>query len=133
MNLQNKISFRVPTIEDRELIFNWRNLKEIIALSSSQLPVSWEDHVKWFANLMIEENKLMFLIEENFMPIGQVNFKLSDTNIAPISIYLEPNSTGRGLGAYLIETACIIAKKKWGDDITIVAKYVSKTLEVKSI
>ena len=42
------LELRAANDLDAKLLFNWRNMDEIILLSASQLPVAWKDHQKWF-------------------------------------------------------------------------------------
>jgi RimJ/RimL family protein N-acetyltransferase len=112
--MNENLYFREALIEDEKLIFQWRNIDEIIALSSSQLPVSWNEHINWFREALSNPNKLILIIVEDSKPIGQVRFDKSENGKASnISIYLIPDSTGKGRGAFIIHQACLYASKKW--------------------
>ena len=127
------LKFREANINDVELIFNWRNLPEIIALSSSQKSVSWSQHVIWFEKAIKHNNSLIMIIFDDELPIGQVRFDLLDTNNnkAEISIYLVAKATGQGHGANLIKNACYYAKHRWPRLLQVTAEI--REVNIRSI
>ncbi len=108
-------AFRLRDIEanDRELLFEWRNIPEIISLSSNQRSVSWAEHVVWFDKIVSNDRYYVKIITEEERPIGQVRFEMTDKTTAQIGIYLIPSSVGQGRGSRLIGEASALAKQKW--------------------
>jgi len=109
----NALSFRALEDNDRELLFEWRNIPEIISLSANQRPVSWAEHLAWFDKVISNARYYVAIISEGMRPIGQIRFEKTDENIAEIGIYLIPSSVGQGRGSYLISHATLLAKHKW--------------------
>lgn len=86
---------------DRELLFLWRNLPEIIDLSASQTSVEWCQHQAWFDGALGDGNPVVYIVLEDRNPIGQIRFDLVGRK-ATMSIYLIGKNPGRGRGASLI-------------------------------
>jgi ribosomal protein S18 acetylase RimI-like enzyme len=103
-----KPNVHLRRLEPRDLllVFEWRNLPLIIELSSSQQPVTWEQHTAWFPRVLSSDDCLVFIIEHNGQPVGQARFDLDDGPSAIISIYLLPEHCGHGLGTAALQLAC---------------------------
>ena len=104
----SKIRLRPAAPEHCELVFGWRNLPEIVDLSSSRRQVSASEHREWYKSVLIDQNRPMFLIEESGSPVGLIRFEINNSNEAEISVYLIPGMTGRGIGALAILIGCDI-------------------------
>lgn len=107
------LSFRALEDNDRELLFEWRNIPEIISLSANQRPVSWAEHLVWFDKVISDAKYYVVIISEERRPIGQIRFEKTDESTAEIGIYLIPSSVGQGRGSCLINQATLLAKHKW--------------------
>ena len=103
---QTNIHLRPASHEDCDLLFKWRNLPEIINLSSSRRKVSHAEHKFWFQSVLENSNKLIFIIEEGGLPVGQIRFDINIDGEAEISIYLIPGQGGRGIGGFAISIGC---------------------------
>jgi len=99
--------------EDKKTLFQWRNLDEIVALSSTRRHITWEEHCLWFNKALEGSRCMVFLVEANSKPVGLVRFDAKETHGSTISIYLIPGETGKGRGAALIRGACIRAVSIW--------------------
>jgi len=102
----SKIRLRPAAPEHCELVFGWRNLPEIVDLSSSRRQVSASEHREWYKSVLIDQNKPMFLIEESGSPVGLIRFEVNNSNEAEISVYLIPGKTGKGIGVLAISVGC---------------------------
>lgn len=110
---KNTLRFRPVSTEDLNLVYEWRNYPEIVALSASGSKVTWEEHVAWFSNLLANPDKLLLIIEDDGRPIGQVRFDKVECDALIMGIYLVPSMVGQGRGKSLIKSACAYAKTKW--------------------
>jgi RimJ/RimL family protein N-acetyltransferase len=117
-------SLRNATAEDTQVVFQWRNNPWIIALSSTQSQVAWEEHVAWFNNILISSQHLVFIIElEAGVNVGVVRLDLiEDNSQALITVYLMPEFTGKGIGVSAIVNACFNAFFEW--DIHSIHAYI---------
>jgi RimJ/RimL family protein N-acetyltransferase len=100
-------------MQDAEMVFHWRNDSFIVSLSSSQRMVYWEEHLKWFEDIVNDDSKIMFIIEKEGQPLGQVRFDKADENICAITVYMLREFTGKGYGVKAIEIGCLQIFDLW--------------------
>ena len=98
----SEIIVRPASFDDVDLLFHWRNLPEIIKLSSSRRSVSWPEHTSWLSSSLESDCIKIFIAQVNGVPIGQVRLEFGNS-IAWLSIYLLPAFCGMGYGTYLIK------------------------------
>ncbi len=99
--------------DDKDLLFNWRNMDQIVALSSTQRKVEYTEHSKWFSSVLNSDNILAFIIENDSQnSIGHLRFEKYNNNECTITVYLVPSRTGKGLGTEAILKGCIVASKR---------------------
>ncbi len=80
--------------------------------STSQTPVTWEEHRAWFNHALNDPDHLIFIVVQGEEPIGQVRFDRRDET-AVISVYLVEDRTGKGLGVEAIRRGTQAAFKEW--------------------
>ena len=107
------LTLRLARNEDKEMLFQWRNMDEIVALGSTQRCVTWEEHSLWFDQALRGKLITLFLVEANEVPIGLVRFDAKGKHGCIISTYLIPGETGKGRGVVIIQEACIRAVTAW--------------------
>lgn len=127
LNFEN-LSFRKINSNDKKLLYRWRNLNEIVILSSSQKKVTWKEHNKWFDETILDINTKIYIILNYLDPIGQVKFQKSADNECQIGIYLIADNVGKGMGPYIIDKSCKLIKKKW-NNIKIINAEIRKKNE----
>lgn len=116
---EGSISLRAATMEDREMVFHWRNDPFIVAHGSSHREVGWEEHRKWFDETISGGKRRMFIVLDIENPVGQVRFDRESRNDCIISIYLLRTFTGRGWGVHAIDEACAAIFAAWDVDRVI--------------
>lgn len=96
---------RPAVAEDCPLVYQWANDPETRAVSFSRAPIAWDEHCRWFAERLSDPAHI-FLIAVNGVgkPLGQVRFAVTDRE-AVISVSLDKNLRGAGLGVRLIRQA----------------------------
>ncbi len=100
------IRLRPAVFEDVEMVFRWRNDPFIITRSGSQETVNRNEHLEWFRNAIDSDRQIMFIIEKENEPIGQVRFDRYAEGTYIIAAYLLQDFTGKGDGITAIETGC---------------------------
>lgn len=88
---------RDATIDDELLIFKWRNIDTLVALSSQQQKVTLKEHQNWFRKKIVDLNCKLFIIQYKNKGIGLIRIE-SDQKECNVSIYLIPGYEGRGFG-----------------------------------
>ncbi|MFZ0862832.1 MAG: GNAT family N-acetyltransferase [Candidatus Sulfotelmatobacter sp.] len=106
------ISLRQARPDDMERIFHWRNNPFLMKRSTTQVPVSWEEHRAWFTRALNNPDQLIFIVVQRDEPIGQVRFDRNKDR-AVISVYLVEERTGKGLGIEAIRQGTRAAFQEW--------------------
>jgi UDP-2,4-diacetamido-2,4,6-trideoxy-beta-L-altropyranose hydrolase len=139
------IELRRANLNDSRMLFGWRNLPEIIALSGSGQSVTWAEHEKWFSRRLDEEQRLLYIVVWREEPVGQVRLDRAEDDRdlwkasakfighAVVSIYLLPEKTGLGLGPVALSRVCRLGFDQWNDLTTVVAFVLSKNLPAERL
>lgn len=112
---ENAITLRPATLEDREMVFRWRNDPFIVAHGSWHRAIEWEDHAKWFAETVRGTSRQMFIVLHGDEPVGQIRFDRKQSDCV-ISVYLMSPFTGRGWGTQAIRVGCEKIFQMWDVD-----------------
>lgn len=106
--LERFILLREAHEDDCEMIYKWANDPNTRAASFSTGPIAWEEHIQWFGRTFINPDCMLFIaLDIEGHPVGQVRFEMdgsdgSDRSEATISISIDSNFRGRGLGSLVI-------------------------------
>lgn len=106
------IGLRPVVPGDMERIFEWRNNPFLMKRSTSQAPVTWEEHRSWFGHALQNPDQKLLMILQGEEPIGQIRFDRHGT-IAVISVYLVEEKTGKGLGIEAVRRGTQAAFTEW--------------------
>ncbi|MEM7565249.1 MAG: GNAT family N-acetyltransferase [Pseudomonadota bacterium] len=120
------LKLREAEHRDVRQLFEWRNLPEIIDLGVTKKSVGWQEHLSWFERVLDGNSILIWIIEYEDRPIGQVRFDAINNQEAEISIYLIPGETGKGRGSVVIALACKRIKTVWKDLKSVDARILSE-------
>lgn len=112
-SVESQISLRPATMDDREMVFRWRNDPFILAHGSLHRGVSWEEHDRWFEGTILERDRKMFIVLQQSIPIGQIRFDREDRRDCIVSVYLLEAFTGRGWGVQAIRIGCALVFQAW--------------------
>ena len=101
-----------PLSPESQLMWKWRNDPITRSMSRSTSPISLEEHLKWYEKAITDPTKtLLFAYNEEKM-IGVVRFDSTKPQIATISINLDPDLRGKGLGKAVLFAACSYGYRK---------------------
>jgi RimJ/RimL family protein N-acetyltransferase len=95
------------------MIFRWRNDPFIVARSTSQKLVGWDEHRAWYEATLLRDDRVICIAEHNGEPIGLSRFDRVDEASCVISVYLLEEFTGRGLGVETIRQSCATLFREW--------------------
>jgi RimJ/RimL family protein N-acetyltransferase len=107
------IELRPAAPGDAEMIFRWRNDPFIVARSTSQKLVAWDEHRVWYNATLLRDDRLILIAEQEGVPIGLARFDRVDAASCVISVYLLEEFTGRGLGVETIWRSCDALFGEW--------------------
>lgn len=100
MNLAD-IQLRAATLDDSQLLFEWRNHPSIRAISTNSAPIQWESHQQWFNKALQNVNRPIYIAEYADVEVGVIRFDIDGAQ-AEVSLFLAPDLKGRGLGTQLL-------------------------------
>ncbi len=100
--LGRELNLRMAGENDSRLLFKWADDPVARAASFHSAAISWDDHVRWFAE-RLQDTQSVIYIGENAAgePVGVVRFQIKDEN-AVLSINVAPEFRGQGWGRDLI-------------------------------
>jgi UDP-2,4-diacetamido-2,4,6-trideoxy-beta-L-altropyranose hydrolase len=84
--------------KDARLVWEWVQDPIVRAASFSSAPIPWEDHLRWFSNVLADPQRIMYMLtnaQEDLL--GQIRFDLEEHD-ATVSISLAPHARGYGYG-----------------------------------
>lgn len=96
------ITTRLANLDDCKLYFDWTNDPLTRQQSFNSEPIIFEQHEVWFNRRLSDENSVLYVIEFNKNPMGQIRFQI-DNNTATISYSLDKNYRGKGLGFWILK------------------------------
>jgi len=102
---------RRATIDDLDMVINWRNSPEVMEQSSGQRQVTREEHIRFFHETIVGETRLLWIINPN---AGTVRVDRHGER-ATISIYVLKEFQGQGKGTTSLISACRDAFAHWDD------------------
>ena len=99
----------IRLVEKRDCLdlWKWRNDSKTIANSISKSAVSYSSHFKWFNNMINEADSEIFIAydKKEKTRIGMVRFEKKYRNIIEVSINMNPDFRGRGLGRKFLSSS----------------------------
>ena len=103
--LRPSLSIRIACQDDAALLFSWRNDERTRRYFFDPSPVDFLSHLNWFRDVLNRtDTKLLVICRSATNPVGCVRFDFFEHK-AKLSIYLNPDLQGQGLGAASIEGA----------------------------
>ena len=104
-----KITQRTATLSDGAILLNWRNDKSTRKFSRQSEKISLDEHNEWLtARLKRVGAEPFYLFDSEFGAIGMSRLDAlpESTNKYEISILVEPNQHGKGLGTRILSLTC---------------------------
>lgn len=99
-----RLQLRLATAADARLLFGWRNDPRTRRHSRNAAELELGQHLQWFDRALADGRRLLLLGCLGTTPVGCVRFDLDATS-AEVSIYLDPDRQGGGLGRSLLRAA----------------------------
>lgn len=100
------LTLRPATADDAATAFPWRNAPATRAASFNPQPLTFAGHRAWFLAALADPRRHLLVGEQAGRPVGIARIDLTGQRGAELSLYLDPDRQGEGLGPALIEAAC---------------------------
>lgn len=98
------MSARIATTSDGDLLFAWRNDERTRRLSHDPRPLNYEAHLRWLAKTLDDPNVDLLLLGISGLDMACVRFDCQGET-ATLSIYVDPDQQGRGVGSNALTVA----------------------------
>lgn len=121
------IFLRLVTEADCQLIFQWRNHEKVRRYSFHSEEISFSQHQQWFQNALNNVDHVILIAELNKQALGVFRLYQHDET-AEVSIYLNPDLIGQGLGRSLLNAGIIWVKKNLHKIATLKARIMSDNM-----
>ncbi len=127
ISIENSMSIKLrkACAEDKLAVFELSNQDYVRKYSINKNKILWEDHEKWFANILLSKNNVFFVAVDNFDNfLGQVRFNISESECV-VSISLSSSIKGRGYSKLILSESI---KQLFEDDSNIneVVAYINE-------
>ena len=96
------INYRLATIDDQDLYYQWANDPMTRAQSFATATIDYEAHIGWFKNKLLDNQTYLYIFQLNEDPVGQIRIYVEKSQ-AIINYSVAPAYRGMGLASILIE------------------------------
>ena len=100
--LRDQLQLRPATADDAPLLHGWRNHPSVRAVSATQDPIEFEAHQRWLHAVLMNPSRWLFVGQVGQLPVGSIRFDRLDNGHLEVSLYLDPDLHGLGLGRHLL-------------------------------
>ena len=101
------INFINLEYDEKVMILNWRNHPKIKSVMHNNLDILLDDHLNFIESLKKRDDKKYFLVKENALNIGVIDFINITKYEAELGIYSNPDL--KGYGTLLLSEICTYA------------------------
>ena len=98
---KDTIKLRPATIQDADLLLEWRNDPETRSASHKTAVVQREEHISWLLKTLDNPSRRLLIAEENEVPVGTVRADFSD-GVYELSWTVAPDARGYGVGKRMV-------------------------------
>lgn len=123
------INFINLEYQEKVMILTWRNHPKVKFVMHNNLDISLDDHLNFIESLKKRDDKKYFLVKDNTLNIGVIDFINITTDEAELGIYSNPDL--RGNGALLLDKICKYAFEKLKINILKAEVYSDNTQAIK--
>lgn len=107
--------------EDSDLMYRWRNDPVVRIVSRNPEEIGPKQHTLWLQRTLADKDRLLLIGEVGKIPVGVVRFDRVAGGELEISVYVDPELHGLGLGEALVRTGEEAARGWAGKGLTVVA------------
>ncbi|WIY70103.1 UDP-2,4-diacetamido-2,4,6-trideoxy-beta-L-altropyranose hydrolase [Aquidulcibacter paucihalophilus] len=115
------LGLRRATLEDGVRLHVWRNHPGVRAVSGNGEPIPLDGHMNWLARKIAANDCRLYVAEIGPAAIGSIRFDRLDNGHLEVSLYLDPDLPGLGLGPHLLLAGEREVAEEWSDAATLVA------------
>lgn len=100
------LSLRPTTMDDAGILLDWVNQPDSLAHKlKTTMPIEADQHSAWLAHALESETCLLWILETEGRPVGQVRFQKTDGPRWSVDIFIDAACRGSGAAHFAIRTA----------------------------
>lgn len=103
------LAVRPARAEDARLLFEWRNAPENRRWMREKGAIAWEGHVAWLDRVLADPGRILLVGEIGGRPVGAIRFDDCGNESYEVSLHLDPDLAGLGLGPHLLAAGEVAA------------------------
>ncbi len=100
--LRDALMLRSATPEDAGCLYGWRNHPAVRAVSVQTAAIDWPTHVDWLRRTLSAPDRWLFVAHVGNLPVGSIRFDRLGEHLLEVSLYLDPDLQGLGLGSRML-------------------------------
>lgn len=101
--MASTLRVRPATLDDGPMLHAWRDHPDTRAVSGNSAPIQLDSHLNWLARKLVDTGCRLFVAEVGGTAVGNIRFDRQLNEAWEVSLYLDPDLTGLGLGRYLLQ------------------------------
>ncbi len=118
---EDSVYLRRVEQSDVDILYEWVNDGSVRKSSFDTHVISYEEHLKWFDQVMNNHDDIQYVLMKADSPIGQVRFSRHGRDVE-IDYSICRTNRGRGYGGKIIELAIVQAKKDFPNAERLIGK-----------
>lgn len=100
--LKNSLQVRAASMQDAQMLHRWRDHPSVRANSYTTQPIPFEHHLLWLQGVLADDSRTLMVGAIGQTAIGSVRFDRVGEQEFEVSIVLDPDLRGMGLGEALL-------------------------------
>lgn len=97
-----RLSVRIAEQKDADMMYRWRNHPATRGVSWDSREIAWPDHLEWLSKGLTNSNRCLLIGSVGAVDVGVIRFDRVQPNEWEVSLYLDPDLHGLGLGKALL-------------------------------
>lgn len=98
----DELRLRPADVQDAEMLHAWRDHLSTRSMARDPAPIAFDTHVQWLARTLADPLRCIWVGYIGSVNIGAIRFDADGDGDAEVSLYLDPDLHGLGLGARLL-------------------------------
>lgn len=117
--LGDAMHLRQATLDDAQLLHEWRNHPAVRTVSNSADLINIAEHRGWMQRVLAANDRWLLVAEVGRLPVGCIRFDQSAEGRVMVSLYLDPELQGLGLGRKLLLAGEGALSRRLGNSFTV--------------
>lgn len=101
--LASTLQVRPAQLGDAQPLHGWRNHPAVRAVSIQGEAIAWPSHLAWLGAVLAAPDRWLFIGEVGAVPVGSIRWDRTRAGELTVSLSLDPELLGLGLGPHLLQ------------------------------